>query len=358
MLSELMERLERLEETVRHMVRIGTVEALLSDVARVRVRFADADGMVSYDLPVRFEKTQDDKDYCMPDIGEQVLCIFLPYGLEQGFVLGAVYSEADEVPVISEHKKHRRFADGTWREYDREKHLLSGKNVGCEDLTTSLDADNEALGKDQRGSGGGRVSWVAGSQGIVDPATPAGPVGPDSDLTTGSMLLVKPRRAGAAGDVVVTGLEDAAEGLGVHVFIDDGANTINFRPGWWKYAKRPGEAVGVWTRDGSKAAPAMNVFAEESPELNLYSPVINMAASKALAPCVLNIIGVINHFGAFNSPGSGATSGFNIVGPINHEGDTTHAGDLIQTGDTVQTGNIEATGTIIDGGGNTNHHSH
>lgn len=348
MLTENSERQERLEEKVNHMVRIGTVTGTDPATAKVRVQFGDADRMVSYDLPVLFRKTQDDKDYQMPDIGEQVLCLFLPYGAEQGFVLGAVYSQADVPPVISQDKKHRLFADGTWREYDRSSHLLSGKNVGSENLTTVLDSNRAVVGRTQRGAVGGRVDWTAGSQGIEDPATPVGPVGPATDATIGSFLLVKPRRG---GDVAVDGLADGAEGPGVHVFIDDEAGTINFRPGNWRYTKAPGEQVGTWARSPG-AAPAINVFAEESPEINFFSPVVNMAANVGRAPCVLNIVGVINHLGAYNSPGTGATKGFNIVGPVALEGDMTQQGDF------TQDGNINSTGTIIDGGGNTNHHSH
>lgn len=324
MLADLLSRLERLEDQMRHIVRCGTVTATDPETAKVRVQFADADRMVSYDLPVRFEKTQDDKDYDMPDIGEQVVCLFLPFGVEQGFVLGAVYSQADEVPVISQNKKHRLFADGTWFEYDREKHFLSGKNVGSKDITTALDSEETVMCRDQRGSGGGRVNWAAGSQNIIDPAAPSGPVGPMTDATIGSALLIKPLRAG----VGVDGLENGAAGLGVHVFIDDAAKTINIRPGNWKYAISPGEAAGTWSRDGS-VAPAVNLFAEQSPALNLFCPVITMAKSVDLQPCVLN-----------------------IIGNVNHTGDTTQQGNL------VQTGNIESTGTIIDGAGNTPNHSH
>ena len=62
----------------------------------------------------------------MPDVGEHVLCAFLPIGVEQGFVLGALFSRADATPVADQDKRHVEFEDGTWLQYDRKAHTLSG----------------------------------------------------------------------------------------------------------------------------------------------------------------------------------------------------------------------------------------
>jgi phage baseplate assembly protein V len=43
---------------------------------------------------------------------------------------------------------------------------------------------------------------------------------------------------------------------------------------------------------------------------------------------------------------------------IKMDGDITLTGNISMTGDLAVTGNVSATGSIIDGGGNTNHHSH
>ena len=59
-----------------------------------------------------------------PDIGEQVAVLLDARG-EDGVVLGAIFSAADAVPVVSRDKWHRRFADGAILEYDRAAHQLT-----------------------------------------------------------------------------------------------------------------------------------------------------------------------------------------------------------------------------------------
>lgn len=103
-------------------IRVGVVTSTDPDAGTARVIFHDADGMESYDLKVLHPKTHRDKFYFMPDPGEQVLCLCLPFGHEQGFILGAFYSQADKTPVQSQDKRHVLFDDGTFWEYDRKTH--------------------------------------------------------------------------------------------------------------------------------------------------------------------------------------------------------------------------------------------
>ncbi len=117
--EEIVRRLTALEGQVRQMLRLGYVVEVLPEEARVRVECRDADCLQTYTLPVLAPKTRCDKGYWLPDLGEQVLCVFLPLGLEVGFVLGALYSLADVVPVASPDKAHLRWQDGAWVEYDR-----------------------------------------------------------------------------------------------------------------------------------------------------------------------------------------------------------------------------------------------
>jgi phage baseplate assembly protein V len=115
---------------LKELVKVGLVTKTYPDKGKVRVKIIDADDEVSYKLPVIFNKTFKDKDYWMPDIGEHVVVLFSAEGLEQGYILGAIYSDKDKVPVVSQDKCHRRFKDGTTIEYDRKKHLLSVHSVG------------------------------------------------------------------------------------------------------------------------------------------------------------------------------------------------------------------------------------
>ena len=117
--ADMVRRLTALEGALRQMVRLGFVVEVLPDQGRVRVECRDADCLETYTLPVLVHKTRCDQDYWMPDLGEHVVCVFLPIGLQVGFVLGAFYSDQDPTPEGSGDKHHIRYLDGTWLEYDR-----------------------------------------------------------------------------------------------------------------------------------------------------------------------------------------------------------------------------------------------
>jgi len=127
MMGDLVRRIERLEQAQGHMIRVGLVTSTEPETGMVRVQFQDADGMVSYPFPVLQRKTLKDQDYHMPDVGEHVTCVCLGYGLEQGVCLGAIYSKGDTPPVADQDKRHVEFQDGTWFQYDRKNHRLSGE---------------------------------------------------------------------------------------------------------------------------------------------------------------------------------------------------------------------------------------
>jgi phage baseplate assembly protein gpV len=103
--------------------RVGIVSAVDALTAQVRVVFPDYDQMSSYWLPVVVPKSQNDKAYWIPDLGEQVVCI-MDLRDEAGAVLGAIYSNTDVPPVASTNKWHLGFSDGSAFEYDRALHIL------------------------------------------------------------------------------------------------------------------------------------------------------------------------------------------------------------------------------------------
>ena len=45
----------------------------------------------------------------MPEINEHVVCLM---NNDEGVILGSIYSEADNVPVVSKDKFHIKFEDG------------------------------------------------------------------------------------------------------------------------------------------------------------------------------------------------------------------------------------------------------
>jgi phage baseplate assembly protein gpV len=121
-MNEIIEYRERFA-SLNPTFRVGIVQQQDPAHAKVRVVFPDYDEMISWWLPVVFAKTQDDKVYWIPDIGEQVVCL-MDLRDEAGAVLGAIYSSADTPPVNSANKFHLGFKDGAHFDYDRVAHLL------------------------------------------------------------------------------------------------------------------------------------------------------------------------------------------------------------------------------------------
>lgn len=139
------------------MYRVGIVKVQDALNARVRVVFPDRDQMESWWLAVIFAKTQDDKMYWMPDVGEQVVCV-MDENDEDGAVLGAIYSSAKRPPVTSPEKLHWTTKDGAVFEYDRAAHALqmtipSGGTVAINANGASIEID-----------GSGNVAIVAVGQ--------------------------------------------------------------------------------------------------------------------------------------------------------------------------------------------------
>lgn len=69
-------------------IRVGKVSSTNPAAMTVRVTFPDEAGLVSDDLHVLCQGSKSDKDYWMPDVGEQVVCIFLPNGRNTGIASG------------------------------------------------------------------------------------------------------------------------------------------------------------------------------------------------------------------------------------------------------------------------------
>jgi phage baseplate assembly protein gpV len=112
--------------------RVGIVREQDTARAKVRVVFPDYDEVTSWWLSVVYAKTQNDKFYWMPDIGEQVVCL-MDVRDEAGAVLGAIYSSADVPPASNPEVAQFSFADGTRLEYDRSAHVLDFEfNDGAE----------------------------------------------------------------------------------------------------------------------------------------------------------------------------------------------------------------------------------
>lgn len=104
-----------------NLIRIGKVSSRNEKTCTVRVTFEDKDDVVSYDLPILTRGSQTVKDYWLPDVNEQVLCVFLPNSknLTEGFVLGSFFSTTDAPSTTSGGIRCLDFGDGTTISYNR-----------------------------------------------------------------------------------------------------------------------------------------------------------------------------------------------------------------------------------------------
>ncbi len=109
------------ENCINNLIRVGQVSSINAATGAVRVTFNDKDALVSAELPVLNRGSQAVKDYWLPDVGEQVVCVFLPNGksLTTGFVLGSFFSSVDRPPTSNLKMRIIDFGDGTNISYDR-----------------------------------------------------------------------------------------------------------------------------------------------------------------------------------------------------------------------------------------------
>lgn len=123
---------------IKKLIRVGTVSSINAAAGTVRVAFAAQDDMVTYELPVITRGSKNNKDYWLPDVDEQVLCLFLPNtsgrGVRDGFVLGTFYSSV-EAPVENSGDVHAvKYGDGTIIKHDRSTGKLTINATGDIDI--------------------------------------------------------------------------------------------------------------------------------------------------------------------------------------------------------------------------------
>ena len=104
---------------LRDYIKVGEVTSVNPSAHTARVVFPDDDNAVSYDLPVLCRNSYENHDYNMPDLGEDVLCLFLPGGTEDGFILGSFYAGDVRPPTVLHDQRMVVFQDGTIIRYDR-----------------------------------------------------------------------------------------------------------------------------------------------------------------------------------------------------------------------------------------------
>lgn len=83
----------------KKIIRVGEVSTTNPNKMTVKVVFQDEKNLISDDLNVLNRGSKNNKDYWMPDVGEQVVCLFPPNGRNAGFVIGSFFSDVDMPPI-------------------------------------------------------------------------------------------------------------------------------------------------------------------------------------------------------------------------------------------------------------------
>ena len=119
-------------QQIPDLFKIGDVSSIDPSKGTARVVFDDEDSLNSYDLPVMQRNTFGNHDYQMPEIGEDVLVMFLGPGQEDGFIIGSFYAGEVTPPESSADKRTVVFKDGTRFSYDRASHVFTATIEGSE----------------------------------------------------------------------------------------------------------------------------------------------------------------------------------------------------------------------------------
>lgn len=118
---------------------VGTVSAVDADKVQARVRLPECDNLRTNWLNVLQCNTQNNKDYWLPDVGEQVEVLLDANG-EDGVILGAVYSDVDKPPFSDKNVRGTKFSDGAEFSYNRASHTLTIRG-GIEHMVIECSAD-------------------------------------------------------------------------------------------------------------------------------------------------------------------------------------------------------------------------
>ncbi len=119
-------------QQIPDLFKVGEVSSVDPVKCTARVVFDDEDSINSYDLPILQRNTFGNHDYQTVEVGEDVLCMFLGPGQEDGFIIGSFYAGEVKPPESSNDKRTVVFKDGTRFSYDRASHVFTATIEGTE----------------------------------------------------------------------------------------------------------------------------------------------------------------------------------------------------------------------------------
>lgn len=120
------------QQPLPDLIKIGEVSSVDPEKCTARVVFDDEDSLVSYDLQILQRNTYENHDYQMVHPGEDVVCLFLGPGQEDGFIIGSLYAGEIKPPEASLDRRTVVFSDDTRVCYDRLEHKLTVTIEGTE----------------------------------------------------------------------------------------------------------------------------------------------------------------------------------------------------------------------------------
>lgn len=128
---------------LRNIIRVGRVSSVDTQNNTAKVYYPDRDNMISDNLHIINRASQNDKDYWVPDVDEQVLCLILPNaggnGMQEGFILGSFYSTTNAPVVNSADKRAIHFKDGG--------HIIHDRSTGNFDIHATGNINIKAAGE-------------------------------------------------------------------------------------------------------------------------------------------------------------------------------------------------------------------
>ncbi len=161
---------DKVTRQLGQLIRIGVVSSIDPAKHTARVCFEEDGNIESYDLQVIAKNSFANKDYNMPDLNEDVLCVFLPQGPENGFIIGAVYAGEVTTPTANADIRMVQFNDDTKVTYNRASHELDVVISG-----THIHADRETVNVTTPSSinltTGGEINIKAGGAITINGAT-------------------------------------------------------------------------------------------------------------------------------------------------------------------------------------------
>jgi len=124
-----------MDNEIKNLFRVGTVSSIDGENQLVKVAFDDLDDTVSAWLQVAAFGAYSDDCYWIPDPGEQVMCMFMPTGHSEGYVLFSVRSDDNAPTNGAQGRRYINFGDGTVLQYDRSSSELTVNCVGAVNIT-------------------------------------------------------------------------------------------------------------------------------------------------------------------------------------------------------------------------------